>query len=109
MAQVSGGIPHNEVRATGSLLAPLPVAGPDIRFYFHPRFFITGNLQGMYFFGYGNYISTIDAVGAALIKHRLSARAGYSLASRLNINTSSDRIGIDLTQRGPVVGLELSF
>jgi hypothetical protein len=109
IAQGSGEIPHAAMIATDSLLAPLPVAGPDIRFYFHPRFFITGNLLGMYFFGYGNYISTIDTVGAELIKNRLSARAGYSFALRLSINRSSDRMGIDLTQRAPVVGLELSF
>jgi hypothetical protein len=65
--------------------------------------------MGMYFFGYGNYISTIDTLGLTLIKNHLSARAGYSVASRLNLNTSSSRIGLNLTQKGPVVGLEFSF
>jgi hypothetical protein len=82
-AQVTGGVPHIAVRASGSLLAPLPVAGPDVRLYFFPRLFVTGNLMGMYFFGYGNYISTIDTLGLTLIKNHLSARAGYSVASRL--------------------------
>jgi hypothetical protein len=109
MAQINGGIPYSSTRASGSLLAPIPVAGPDVRVYFLRRLFVTGNLQGMYFFGYGNYISTIDTLGVRIIKNRLSARAGYAVASKLNVNTSSDRIGIDLTQKGSVVGLEFSF
>jgi hypothetical protein len=109
LAQTSGGVTHPAVRASGSLLAPIPVAGPDVRVYLLPRLFVTGNLQGMYLFGYGDYISTVGTVGVPIIKNRLSARAGYALASNLHVNTSSDRIGLTLTQKGALAGLEFSF
>ena len=63
----------------------------------------------MYFFGYGNFISTFDTVGFTAAKH-LAIRAGYQLGSRLNVNNNaSTRIGISLTQKGPVVGIEILF
>src|SRR5579862_6872732 len=43
--------------ASASLLAPIPVAGPDFRFYFTKRISLAGNVMGMYLFGYGNFIS----------------------------------------------------
>ena len=56
-----------------------------------------GNVNGMYFGGYGNFIPTVDTVGWILTKH-LSANAGYQLGSRLVVtnNSSSDRIGLRL-------------
>jgi hypothetical protein len=71
---------------------------------------VEGNVYGMYFGGYGDFISTVDMVGWILTKH-LSANAGYQLGSRLVVtnNSSSDRIGFRLTQRGAVAGFELSF
>jgi hypothetical protein len=64
----------------------------------------------MYFGGYGNFVSTVDTIGWTLTKH-LSTNAGYRLGSRLVVtnNSSSDSIGLRLTQRGAVAGLELSF
>ena len=109
LAQTSGGVLHPAMRATGSLLAPIPVAGPDVRVYLLPRLFVTGNLQGMYLFGYGDYISTTGTVGVPILKNHISARAGYALASNLHVNTSSDRIGLTLTQKGALAGLEFSF
>jgi hypothetical protein len=109
LAQTSGGVVHPAVRASGSLLAPIPVAGPDVRVYLLPRLFVTGNLQGMYLFGYGDYISTTGTVGVPILKNHISARAGYALASNLHVNTSSDRIGLTLTQKGALAGLEFSF
>ena len=98
--------------AKKSLLAPIPVAGPQGRFYLtnSPRLFFEGNMFGMYFFGYGNFVSTSDDVGVALNKH-LSLNAGYQLGSRLNVNVDSkkDRLGLSLTQKGPIVGAEVSF
>ena len=100
------------ISARKSLLAPIPVAGPQARFYLtnSPRVFVEGNLYGMYFFGYGNYVSTSDNVGVTLTKH-LSVNAGYQLGSRLNVNVDSkkDRLGLSLTQKGPIVGAEVSF
>jgi len=111
-AQVSNGLPAVAHRAQGSLRAPLPVAGPDARFYLTKnsnRLFVTGNILGMYFFGYGNFISTVDTIGLTAAKH-LAIRAGYQLGTRLNVNNNaSTRIGISLTQKGPVVGIEVPF
>ncbi|HME31355.1 MAG TPA: hypothetical protein VKG65_01250 [Terriglobales bacterium] len=111
-AQVtSDGVQHAAVSAKGSLLAPIPVAGPQFRFYLtnSPRVFVEGNLYGMYLFGYGNFVSTADNIGVTLNKH-VSLNAGYQLGSRLVVNNkNADRIGIHLTQKGPIAGLEVSF
>ncbi len=110
-AQVTNGIPHAAIFASGSLLAPIPVAGPDVRLYLLPnssRLFVTGNVMGMYLFGYGNFVSTFDTLGLTLTKH-LSVRAGYQLGSRLNVNTKLNRLGLSLTQKGAIVGAEFSF
>jgi hypothetical protein len=109
-AQVVGGVAHPAVSASGSLLAPVPVAGPEFRFYVteSPRVFVQGNLYGMYLFGYGNYISAAGALGVNFSKH-FAAIAGYQLATHLVVNNASDRIGLHYTQRGAVVGLETSF
>jgi hypothetical protein len=96
-AQVTGdGVHHAAVSAKGSLLAPIPVAGPQFRFYLtnSPRLFVEGDLYGMYLFGYGNFVSTSDNLGLTMTKH-LSIDAGYQLGSRLVVNNKNkDRIGI---------------
>jgi hypothetical protein len=112
-AQVTGnGTHYDAISASASLLAPIPVAGPDFRLYLtnSPRLFVEGNLFGMYLFGYGNFISTAGDVGLSLTKH-LSVNAGYQLGSRLIVtnNSASDRIGINLRQQGAIAGLQLSF
>ena len=110
-AQTTGDGTHQAaVSASKSLLAPIPVAGPQFRFYLtnSPRVFIEGNVYGMYFFGYGNFVSTAGDIGLTLTKH-IAANAGYTLGTRLNVNGTSDRIGLDLTQKGPLVGLQFSF
>jgi len=112
-AQVTAdGVHHAAVSASDSLVAPIPVAGPEFRFYLtnSPRVFVDGQVYGMYFFGYGNYVSAWGSLGFTIVKH-LSAKAGYQLGSRLVVNrdTSTNRIGLDLTEKGPTVGLEFSF
>jgi hypothetical protein len=110
-AQVTGdGTNQAAVFASKSLLAPIPVAGPQFRFYLtdSPRVFIDGNVYGMYFFGYGNFVSTAGDIGVTLTKH-ITANAGYALGTRLNVKGTSSRIGLDLTQKGPFVGLQFSF
>lgn len=64
----------------------------------------------MYLFGYGNFVSTADDIGVTLTEH-LSVNAGYQLGSRLtvNVDAKSNRLGLQLTQKGPIVGLEASF
>ena len=112
-AQVThDGVHHAAVSASSSLVAPIPVAGPDARFYLtdSPRLFVEGQVFGMYLFGYGNFVSTVDDLGFSFNKH-ISINAGYQLGSRLVVNNkaSSNRIGVHLTQQGPVVGAEVSF
>jgi hypothetical protein len=110
-AQVTGdGTHHDAVSASGSLLAPIPVAGPDFRLYLtnSPRVFIDGNVLGMYLFGYGNFVSAAGDVGVTLSKH-FAVLAGYQLGSHLVVNNSHDRIGLRLVQKGAVVGLQASF
>jgi len=110
-AQTFNGTPHSAQSSSSTIRAPLPVAGPDFRYYLIPgsrRLFVSGNLLGMYFFGYGNFISSYGTVGVALNRH-LNFQGGYQLASRLNINSKGNRIGLNLSQSGAVAGLEVSF
>ncbi|MGB0125439.1 MAG: hypothetical protein WA419_05570 [Silvibacterium sp.] len=110
-AQTTGnGTHYDAVSASGSLLAPIPVAGPDFRFYLtnSPRLFVDANVLGMYLFGYGNFVSTTGDVGVTLSKH-FAVLAGYELGSHLVVNNTHDRLGLRLVQKGAVVGLETSF
>lgn len=111
-AQIVGGVARPAERAQGSLRAPLPVAGPNFRYYLtrdSNRVFVDGNVLGMYFFGYGNFVSTFGTVGITATKH-LAVRGGYQLGSRMNVNNNaSNRIGVSLTQKGPVIGVEIPF
>ena len=110
-AQVTGDGTHQAaVSASKSLLAPIPVAGPEFRYYLtnSPRVFVEANFYGMYFFGYGDFLSSAGDIGVTLTKH-ITANAGYTLATRLNVKGTSDRIGLDLTQKGALVGLQFSF
>jgi len=67
-------------------------------------------VYGMYFFGYGNYVSAWGDLGFTITRH-LNAKLGYQLGSRLVVNrsTSTNRIGLNLTEKGPAVGLEVHF
>ena len=109
-AQVVNGQQIGPISSSASLLAPIPVAGPEGRFYFTPRLFVEGNFYGMYLFGYGNYLSTADDIGFQVTKH-ISINAGYQLGSRLIVKAApkSNRIGLRLTQTGAIVGAQLSF
>jgi hypothetical protein len=112
-AQVtSDGVHHAAVSASASLLAPIPVAGPEFRFYLtnSPRVFVQANVYGMYFFGYGNFVSSTGILGFTINKH-LTLNAGYQLGSRLVVNNSSsaNRIGLRLTHTGAIAGMEFSF
>ena len=80
--------------------------GPDYRVYFVPhsdRWYLDGFLKGLYFFGYGDFISTRATVGAKLTNH-LAVDGGYQLGSRLVIDTGSAKARV--TQQGPIAGLE---
>jgi len=108
-AQTTGdGVHHAAVSASGSLIAPIPVAGPDARFYFTPKVFVQANVLGMYFFGYGNYVSSTGFIGVNLTKH-IAATGGYQLGSALSINGTNDRLAFRFVQKGALAGLEASF
>ena len=96
--------------SSGSFLAPLPVVGPHVRWYpvDSERLSLEGYVNGMYFFGYGDFYSARGLVGVGL-SHHLKAIGGYQMGTRLSIHGGSNNIGIRLTQKGPVVGLEGSW
>jgi len=112
-AQITAdGVHHAAISASDSLVAPIPVAGPEFRWYLtdSPRLFVRGQVYGMYFFGYGNYVSAAGELGYSINGH-LNIKAGYQLGNRLVVNrdTSTNRIGLNLTEKGPIVGLEVHF
>jgi hypothetical protein len=98
-------------KRSGSVFAPLPTLGPRFRWYplrNSARLSLDGSAQGMYFFGYGDFVSAQGTMGIAA-NHRLSFRAGYQMGTRLTIHGSSNQVGVRLTQKGPVAGIELSW
>ena len=110
-AQTTGdGVHHAAVSASSSLFAGIPVAGPEFRFYLtdSPKLFVEANVNGMYLFGYGNFVSSTGDVGYTISKH-FAATAGYQLGSDLTVNGTSDRLGLQLTQKGATVGVQASF
>ena len=97
--------------ASGSIVAPLPNIGPVGRWYpLHDsdRLALDGYVQGMYFFGYGDFIT---ARGIAVVKlhSHWNLLAGYEMGTNLSIHGSTNNIGLRLTQKGPVAGLEASW
>jgi hypothetical protein len=109
-AQVtSAGIHQVAASSSASLLAPIPAGGPEFRVYLlKDRLFVNGNAFGMYFFGYGNYYSTVDFLGVQVSRY-LSLTGGYAIGSHLRVNDSNNRVGLNLIQQGPLAGAEVSF
>ncbi|MGB2625312.1 MAG: hypothetical protein WAK20_00875 [Candidatus Acidiferrum sp.] len=70
--------------------------------------FVERNAYGMYLVGYGNFFSAAGDVGIALTRH-IPANAGYQLGSRLSVNGTPDRVGLSLSQKGSLVGMQFSF
>lgn len=50
----------------------------------------------------------VDTLGFTVNRH-FGIRGGYQLAQRFTVNSKSNRIGFDLTQKGPVFGLKFSL
>jgi hypothetical protein len=97
-------------KASGSLFAPLPTLGARVRWYptHSGRLAVDGSFQGMSFFGYGNFMSARGTGNIALSRvWRLNL--GYQMGTRLRIDTGTNEIGIRLTQKGPVAGVEASW
>ena len=108
-AQVNNGVPQSANFASGQVRLPLPIGGPTLRYFFiSNKLFIDANLLGMYFFGYGHYVSTLGTLGFNLAKH-IAIRGGYTISSRFAITTRATRIGANLSQQGGIAGLEFSF
>ena len=109
-AQTLNGTSYVAQVSSSTIRAPLPVAGPDFRYYLTSsgRMFVAGNLLGMYFFGYGNFTSSYGTLGVRVNRY-FNLQGGYQLASRLDIKSKTDRIGLNLTQRGAMAGAEFSF
>ena len=57
----------------------------------------------MYFFGYGNFVSSAGDVGVTISKH-FAVLAGYQLGSRLVVKGTIDRLGLRLVQKGAILG-----
>ena len=109
--QVNNGVAQTVGVSSAQLRVPLPVAGPTVRLYPIPhsgRLFVDANVLVMYFFGYGNFISSIGTLGLTITKN-LALRGGYQLGSRTDIHTKAKRVGVSLSQQGAVAGLEVSF
>jgi len=97
--------------ASKSLFAPLPVLGPTGRWYpLHDsnRLMLEGSFRGMYFFGYGNFLTARGDVGIGLTKH-LMLKGGYQMGSRLSVHGTADQIALRVSDRGPTTGIEYSF
>ncbi len=63
----------------------------------------------MYLFGYGSFYSANGKAQVKVLQH-LNLTAGYQLGTRLKVKTDSGRtVGLDLTQKGPVAGIEASW
>ncbi len=112
-AQVTGnGVRQMAVSASASRWLPIPIVGPEFRFYLtnSPRLYVQGNVYGMYLGGYGSFLSSAGTLGLRVARH-LTLDAGYQLGSRLDVHNSSsnNRFGINLTQKGAVVGVEVPF
>jgi hypothetical protein len=96
---------------SNSFFAPLPAVGPVGRWYplrNSNRLSLEGSVRGMYFFGYGDFLTARANIGVGLT-NRWSLRAGYEMGSRLSIHGTSDEIAVRLTHRGPTAGLEYSW
>jgi hypothetical protein len=97
--------------ASGSLVAPLPVVGPHARWYplaNSSRLSLDGSLQGMYFFGYGDFLSA-RGTGVIAISRHWRLDLGYQMGTKLRITGSSDQIAVRLTQKRPAAGIETSW
>ena len=114
-ASVTGEVTVNDQtvsrKSSASFFAPLPVIGLRSRWYpMHDsdRLALDGTFQGMYFFGYGDFYAARATAGVRVARNwRLTG--GYLMGTRLSIHGTSNQIGIRLTQKGPVAGLEASW
>ena len=72
------------------------------------RQLVQGNVLGMYLFGYGNFVSSNGIIGVNFSRH-FAAVGGYQLGSRLHVNGTHDHLGLRITQKGAIAGLQVSY
>jgi hypothetical protein len=65
-------------------------------------------MYGMYFVGYGSFVSTAGAIGVTLTR-RISINGGYQLASHLTVNGTHDHLSLEMSQKGAIAGMEFSI
>ena len=60
---------HAAVSASASLLAPIPVKALEFRLYVtkSPRLFVVEQVNGMYFFNYGDFVPTAGSLGLSAV------------------------------------------
>ena len=97
-------------RSSGSVFAPIPVVGPRSEWFpfGSRRFDVAGSLQGMYLFGYGDLWTSQANADFGLSRHWYLT-AGYQVGTRLTIHGGENQIGIRLTQKGPVAGVQVAW
>jgi hypothetical protein len=98
--------------ASGEIFAVMPILGPQGRWYpMHNsnRISLDGTVEGMYFFGYGYFLSARGFMTVAVHRH-WNFTAGYQLGNRLTVHTqNTNQFGLELTQKGPIAGLEATW
>jgi hypothetical protein len=114
-AHVTGTVTVNDhsatVKSSGARIAPIPAVGPRFRWFpIHDsrRLDLDTSVEGMYLFGYGDFWSGRAVADIAVARH-CSITAGYQLGTRLSIHGSSDQVGLRLTQKGPVAGIQTTW
>jgi hypothetical protein len=97
--------------ASGEIFAIMPILGPQGRWYpMHNsnRISLDGTMEGMYFFGYGYFLSARGFMTVA-VHRNWNFTAGYQLGNRLTVHTEPAEFGLELTQKGPIAGLEATW
>lgn len=97
--------------ASGGVFAIMPIVGTQGRWYpmqNSRRIGLDGIVEGMYFFGYGNFLSTRGFMTVA-VHRNWNLTAGYQLGTRLTVHGNSDQFGVRLTQKGPIAGIEAAW
>lgn len=97
--------------ASGEVFAVMPSLGSQGRWYpmqNSKRIALDGSFAGMYFFGYGNFLSA-RAFMTFAVHPNWNLTAGYQMGTRLTVHGNSDQFGVRLTQKGPITGFEATW
>jgi hypothetical protein len=96
--------------ASGSFLAPLPILGPRVRWYPLAQWPIRrGRIVSRDILLRLRSFMTARGTGDLSLSRNWRLNLGDQMSTRLRIDTGTNEIGIRLTQKGPVAGLEPSW